>query len=117
LDGERIVPSFDERLDQFLRVHGFNERIERCRAHGDKHTLLLLLLLHLLLSDIFGLVQLLFFCVLASVEKSAAKKAEHQTKQKKKITLLPSNTSSLLRERCAVAPLLDHLHVVANDSE
>jgi hypothetical protein len=105
-------------LDQFLRVHGFNERIERCRAHGDKHTLLLLLLLlHLLLSDIFGLVQLLFFCVLASVEKSAAKKAEHQTKQKKKITVLPSNTSSLLRERCAVAPLLDHLHVVANDSE
>jgi hypothetical protein len=115
LDGERIVPSFDERLDQFLRVHGFNERIERCRAHGDKHTLLLLLL-HLL-SNIFGVVQLLFFCVLASVEKSAAKKAEHQTKQKKKITLLPSNTSSLLRERCAVAPLLDHLHVVANDSE
>jgi hypothetical protein len=71
-------------LDQFLRVHGFNERIERCRAHGDKHTLLLLLL-HLL-SNIFGVVQLLFFCVLASVEKSAAKAPETTPKQKKKIT-------------------------------
>ena len=47
-----------------------------------------LLLLHLLLSDIFGLVQLLFFCVLASVEKKCAKKLNTK-KTKKKTPCFP----------------------------
>jgi len=56
------------------------------------------------------------FCQCLCEKKVLQKLEQHQNK-KRKSPFPPSHNSSLLRARCAVATLLNHLHVVANDSE